>query len=394
MLSSLSKCKIELVAYRSKTNLMNEDISSKHICLHHHAYYVAKFSKIIHKTCRDIFEIHKHKKPEVSHEITLELAKFLISSFPDAVPGKKLSVFCWNKANKTEAKPTDTGSGTISSERSLTSESDLSIAESDWEHAEASGNTSKEMVSTVLQMLGESPMNMHGKAMHQRQPLVKRKLSTVAQNLNESFSRVAKTQKLNILFEDKPCTSSDAVADQDLNQLMNEPKSKFQTTTSYSDQVQILTCKPASWTIEETANFVQCTLHTVRQALAVKAKDGVLAKPTRAIRKGIADDVVTPVHGFYRDDEFTRLLPGYKDIVSVGYNIHQQKRLLLCTLKELFIEFRNIHSNIKISFSKFCSLRLSGVFYSVHLAVMQFVFAKFTKILNWWLLLVNWITKK
>ena len=50
------------------------------------------------------------------------------------------------------------------------------------------------MVSTVLQMLGESPMNMHGKAMHQRQPLVKRKLSSVAQNLNESFSKVAKTQ--------------------------------------------------------------------------------------------------------------------------------------------------------------------------------------------------------
>ena len=81
-------------------------------------------------------------------------------------------------------------------------------------------------------------MNMHGKAMHQRQPLVKRKLSTVAQNLNESFSKVAKTPKLNISFEDKPCTSSDAVAAQDLNQPMNELKSKFQTTMSHSDQVQ------------------------------------------------------------------------------------------------------------------------------------------------------------
>ena len=89
----------------------------------------------------------------------------------------------------------------------------------------------------------------------------------------------------------------------------------------------------------------------------MKAEDGVLSKPTRATRKGIADDVVSLVHGFYQDDEFTRLLPGSKDDVSVGYKIHQQKRLLLCNLKELFIEFRNIHSNIKISFSKFCSLR-------------------------------------
>ena len=55
----------------------------------------------------------------------------------------------------------------------------------------------------------------------------------------------------------------------------------------------------------------------------MKAKVGlVLAKPTRATRKGIADDVVTLVHDFYQDDEFTRLLPGSKDVVSVGYKIH------------------------------------------------------------------------
>ena len=184
LLFSLFKSEIELVAYRSKTNILNEDISSKHICLHHYAYYITKFSKIVRKTCCDIFEIHKHKGSRI---ITLELAKLLISSFPDAVPGKKLCVSCWNKGNKAAAKPTDIGSGAISSENSVTSESDISIAESDWEHAEASGNASKEMVSTLLQMLGESLINMHGKAMHQRQSLVKRKLSTVAQILNESF---------------------------------------------------------------------------------------------------------------------------------------------------------------------------------------------------------------
>ena len=58
----------------------------------------------------------------------------------------------------------------------------------------------------------------------------------------------------------------------------------------------------------------------------MKAKDGVLATPTRATRKGIAD-VVSLVHGFYQDDKFTRLLPGSNDVVSIGYKIHQQKRL-------------------------------------------------------------------
>ena len=110
-------------------------------------------------------------------------------------------------------------------------------------------------------------------------------------------------------------------------------------------------------TTEETAHFFQRTLHTVRQALAVKAKDGVLAIPTRATRKGIANDVVSLVHGFYQDDEFARLLPGFKDVVSVGYKIHQQIKMPFVIQFKRAIKFTNIYSNIKISFSKFCSLQ-------------------------------------
>ena len=51
----------------------------------------------------------------------------------------------------------------------------------------------------------------------------------------------------------KPCTSSDAISTQDLHQLMLDLKSKFQTAESYADK--ILTCKPASWSIEKTTQF-------------------------------------------------------------------------------------------------------------------------------------------
>ena len=208
----------------------------------------------------------------------------------------------------------------------------------------------------ALQLCGESPLTMHSKAVHQRHSLVKRKISAVAQNLNESFSKIAKTQSLDISFDMKPCTSSDAIATQDLDQLMLDLKAKFQTAESYADKVQILTCKPASWSIEKTAQLFQCKLYSVRHALALKSEHGILAKPARASRKGIDEKIVALVHSFYQDDEFSRLLPGSKDFVSIGYKVHQQKRLLLCNLKELFVEFKNHHQNIKISFSKFCSL--------------------------------------
>ena len=64
---------------------------------------------------------------------------------------------------------------------------------------------------------------------------VKHKISAVAQNVNKSFSKIAKTQTLDIFFDMKPCTSSDAIATQDLHQLMLDLKTKFQTADSYAD---------------------------------------------------------------------------------------------------------------------------------------------------------------
>ena len=179
----------------------------------------------------------------------------------------------------------------------------------------------------------------------------------MAKDLNKSFSKVAKTQQLSISFEEKQNSSSDAIAAQDLNQLMIDLKSQFQKAKTHAEKVQILTCKPQSWTIEKTAQFFQCKVYSVRQANALKSEFGVLAKPSRVSKKGFSEDVVSLVHSFYQDDEFSRLMPGAKDFVSVGYKVHEQKRLLLCNLRELYVEFKNLHSNIKISFSKFCSLQ-------------------------------------
>ena len=58
----------------------------------------------------------------------------------------------------------------------------------------------------------------------------------------------------------------------------------------------------------------------------------------------------------YEDDKFTRLMPGIKDCVSVPRNVYQQKRLFLRTLKELYATFCEKYLELKIGFSRFCSL--------------------------------------
>ena len=43
LLSSFSKTEIELLIMRSQKNLTSEDVSTKSICLHHHAFFCENF---------------------------------------------------------------------------------------------------------------------------------------------------------------------------------------------------------------------------------------------------------------------------------------------------------------------------------------------------------------
>ena len=50
-------------------------------------------------------------------------------------------------------------------------------------------------------------------------------------------------------------------------------------------------------------------------------------------------------------------MPGKKDYVSVARNVHMQNRLIPCNIRELFKAFKVRYPEVKIGFSKFCSLR-------------------------------------
>lgn len=73
--------------------------------------------------------------------------------------------------------------------------------------------------------------------------------------------------------------------------------------------------------------------------------------------KGIAQDVKKAVMEFYCDDEYTRLLPGQKDRVSIGNKVYEQKRLILVTLQELYHLLKDKHPGMKIGKSLFRMLR-------------------------------------
>ena len=94
----------------------------------------------------------------------------------------------------------------------------------------------------------------------------------------------------------------------------------------------------------------------VSKARILKEK-GILAVPQPLIGKRLRKKTINSVLEFYQNDEYSRHLHGQKDCVSTGKNVHVSKRLILYNLKELYNAFKDKHSHLKISFSKFTSLR-------------------------------------
>ena len=98
-------------------------------------------------------------------------------------------------------------------------------------------------------------------------------------------------------------------------------------------------------------------MYLVLRAREVKIQNGILSLPERESGRTLLITVTDTVHDFFENDEHTRLMPGRKNFVSIQRNVHKQRHLLLCNLKEAYATFKKRHPDIKIGFSKLCSLR-------------------------------------
>ena len=82
----------------------------------------------------------------------------------------------------------------------------------------------------------------------------------------------------------------------------------------------------------------EASIYMARQAKKLVLEKGILSSPNPKPGKALPDRTQQLVLEVYLGDEISRMLPGRKDCVSVvtaeGKRVSQQKRLLLCNLKE------------------------------------------------------------
>ena len=160
--------------------------------------------------------------------------------------------------------------------------------------------------------------------------------ATKSKQMEDKIGRITEAMK-GLLLEEAPKISPQC---SDESEMILQLKEKFQTTTKRSEQLQILTILPQSWTKRQIQAEFGVTDYMARKSKQLVREKGVLSSLDPKPGHSLPSETVELVTDFYQSDEISRMMPGRKDFVSVrqeGRRVHVQKRLVLSNLKKCIV---------------------------------------------------------
>ena len=102
---------------------------------------------------------------------------------------------------------------------------------------------------------------------------------------------------------------------------------KFFHLTLYGSRDN-LELTPESWSLRKTVKEFKVSKTTAQKARILREEKGILAIPQPVIGKRLREKTVNGVLEFYQNDEYSRQLPGKKDCISIGKNVHVSKQFI------------------------------------------------------------------
>ena len=213
---------------------------------------------------------------------------------------------------------------------------------------------SRDEINESLLNFDISPLKSHAKSTNHITSEGKRKVAKINEKVKQLTHQIEK--HVNIpLKEVHPYNDIEKKA-KNFDEIMSLLKEKVFSSDKRTI-VQLITLAPPSWTIAEVKQNFSVGEYQAKKARKLFQEKGVLSISPLYKGKSLAKEVEDSVKAFYDSNDLCRIMPGKKDYVSIGKNIHMQKKLLLCNLKELYIAYKELNTGYKISYSKFASLK-------------------------------------
>lgn len=347
------KSRIELVADLSENDQrllkyrVAPDKTLTTICLHHKSVFLSKYSHLQTKCC-DPLMMHKRPVNKSLRVVTEELSMRLTSQNVNIKPGQKLCASCRNH---------DLGQHVHEYSDNENDREDENSDPSPEPYRE--GTEQGDYISGLnssLSGIGASPLKLHGLNRHSRVSYAKNKLEDVNTNLHNKFEKALGIQISGQGDEESPLCVIQKKAN-DMDKLVGIIKDELKIS-SKSKKKQLLTIPAAlAWTRKEIVETFGVSDYSVRQAQNILEQKGLIGEPDAKRGKNLDPAIIDSILKFYQSDEQSRVLPGMKDVVSVGNKKYERKRLVLGNLRELYIVYKREYPDIEVGFSKFCSLR-------------------------------------
>ena len=346
------------------------DITS--ICRYHTNSFGDPHFKKNSKCCDPYVRHKKVKKPIGTHNISLAWAdKLKLTKIDglekDVVPGWKVCKNCYEKIK-------DDLNSAVSPVAHDDDESvpDIDECDNDDEfmpdvdecdnvfESTLFVNEQRDELNAYWETMGISPLKTHSVSKCG-------KVKDACEKINRSLEKLKELAKeLFALPDTSPLEKKDTLEvdketenkAKNFDRLMLLMKEKLrENTMSTAQRIQLLTMAPLDWSRKQVARFFEVSEYQVREDRKLAEEKGILALPNPKRGRSLSKEIEDSVKLFYEDDEYSRLMPGTKDYVSIARNIHKQKRLLLCNLKELHQAYKEKFPQHKIGVSKFCQLR-------------------------------------
>ena len=166
--------------------------------------------------------------------------------------------------------------------------------------------------------MGCSPINLHAINKRQHFSYVQEKYCRESTALKRNLFSAAGMDITSQTDTASPANSTIKTKAEDFDILMNELQQKLKTANR-DEKLSLLTLKPSSWSIAKTEQFFSVSYYNVKEAMKLKQTKGILSKPDPIQGKNsISEDTKKLVQDFFLNPEYSRIMPGQKDFVSLG----------------------------------------------------------------------------
>ena len=103
----------------------------------------------------------------------------------------------------------------------------------------------------------------------------------------------------------------------DVTEMIQQLKEKFWETKRRSEQVQVLTVLPKTWSVKKVQQKFGVSEYLARQSKKLVEERGILSLPGPSHGPSLPPETVVVVCSFYESDDISCVMPGKKDFVSV-----------------------------------------------------------------------------